>query len=384
MLKVTSIITTPVSEDSMADLPSHGCRQPSTESSRGIKVGSRKSQLALIQTQTVIDALKGKCDDEITIVKKDTIGDKNLDNPLYAIDSKNLFTKELEDALLNGDVDFLVHSLKDLPTCLDDRFVVAAILKRDSPYDALVMHRSSDCKDLALLPPGSVIGTSSLRRIAQLKRKYPHLVFESIRGNLNTRFKKLDENNTYNAMILAVAGLDRMNMSHRITKVLEEDECMYAVSQGAICVECRRDDEKMRQILASINDEETVLRCVAERTLLKKMEGGCSVPIGTKTTIENNTLTIKAGIFSKDGPECIIDVAEVQLPGDEEPPLKKDDLGEADYTHIVAPNISTGRLKAARNVGIELAEKLMTDEGRKILAAAKQAVAKIKDICKKT
>ncbi|GAB1601938.1 porphobilinogen deaminase-like [Argonauta hians] len=359
------------------------CKETSS-SNAGIKVGSRKSQLALIQTQTVIDALKDKCDCDITIVKKDTIGDKILDNPLYAIDSKNLFTKELEDALLNGDVDFLVHSLKDLPTCLDERFVVAAILKRDNPHDALVMHCTSECKNLALLPPGSVIGTSSLRRIAQLKRKYPHLVFESIRGNLNTRFKKLDEGNMYNGMILAVAGLDRMNMSHRITKVLEQDECLYAVSQGAIGVECRRDDTKMQQLLASINDEETVLQCVAERSLLKKMEGGCSVPIGANTSIVDNLLTIKAGIFSKDGTEWVLDEAQVQLPADGEPPPKKDGLDHADFTHIVAPNVSPGRLRAARAAGLELAEKLMTDKGRRILEEAKQAVAKVKDICKKT
>lgn len=341
-----------------------------------IKVGTRKSQLACIQTQLAIDALKRVCNKQFEMVYKDTQGDKQLTSPLFKIPSKNLFTKELEDCLNNKEIDFIVHSLKDLPTTLPDNMVIAAIMKRACPYDAVVMHSTNADKNLASLPEGSVVGTSSLRRIAQLKRKYPHLKFESIRGNLNTRFRKLDNDDKYAAIILASAGLQRMNWGDRISHILKEDECLYAVSQGAIAMQCRIDDEKIKELLSPIHDTETVLQCVAERAFLKTLEGGCSVPIGTSSSIQDRNLSITGAIFSLDGQECVMETCQKLLPCDSEPPSKKVTLaGSIHYAHIIPGHISPSLLEAAMDLGVELANKLLDkDNGREILANAKQIV----------
>ncbi|XP_070203366.1 porphobilinogen deaminase-like, partial [Littorina saxatilis] len=250
---------------------------------RRVRVGSRKSELALIQTRTVIEHLKRRdASLKFETITMHTTGDKILDSALSKIGEKSLFTRELEEALQKKKVDFVVHSLKDLPTEIPHGLVIGAVLKRDNPHDAVVMHPkyTGSGKKLADLPPGSVIGTSALRRAAQLQRKFPNFKIENIRGNLNTRFRKLSEDGSgYDAIILAVSGLERMNWHHLIAEVLSPEDCMYAVCQGALAVECRTGDEGTLKLLANLHDLDTAICCVAERSFLRTLEGGCSVPV---------------------------------------------------------------------------------------------------------
>nr|XP_023017315.1 uncharacterized protein LOC111506478 [Leptinotarsa decemlineata]XP_023017316.1 uncharacterized protein LOC111506478 [Leptinotarsa decemlineata] len=278
-----------------------------------IRVGSRKSELALIQTRHVIALLKD-CfpEKEFEIVTMSTLGDRVLDIALPKIGEKSLFTKELETALATGCVDFVVHSLKDLPTSLPDGMAIGAVLTREDPRDALVLQK--DLKDLSLatLPQKSVIGTSSLRRTAQLAKNYPHLKVENIRGNLNTRLKKLDDLGKYQAIILATAGLVRIGWKERISRILTEDELLYAVGQGALAVECRADNEEIISILQPLYDLPTALRITAERSFLKTLGGGCSAPVAVsselKVTKENQyDLSLKGAVWSLDGKEEVID-----------------------------------------------------------------------------
>ncbi|BFZ14629.1 hypothetical protein BsWGS_17668 [Bradybaena similaris] len=274
---------------------------------RIVRVGTRKSQLALIQTRSVIEKLKTLDPNlKFETVPMTTLGDRILDSALSKIGEKSLFTKDLETALLKHQVDFVVHSLKDVPTTLPDGLVLGCVCKRDSPYDAVVIHPKHRGKTLQDLPPGSVIGTSSLRRAAQIQRMYPQFKIESIRGNLNTRFKKLAEQDTYDAIILAVAGLERMGWQEWISQVLSPEECMYAVSQGAMAVECRADDEVTLNLLREIHDHSSTVMCVAERSYLRKLEGGCSVPVAIFSEVSKNQLTLRGGVFSIDGSEAVM------------------------------------------------------------------------------
>lgn len=271
------------------------------------KVGSRKSELALIQTNHVISLLKEKNPHkEFEIVTMNTLGDKVLDVPLPKIGEKSLFTKELEVALASGAVDFVVHSLKDLPTVLPPGMAIGAILSRDDPRDALVMHRDFKTHTLATLPNGSTIGTSSLRRAAQLAKSYPHLRVENIRGNLNTRLRKLDEMGVYSGIILATAGLHRMGWHDRITRVLEKDDIMYAVGQGALAVECRLDDVATIELLRPLYDVRTSLRVLTERSFLKTLGGGCSAPVAVTSEITHvegtkHRIELFGAVWSLDG-----------------------------------------------------------------------------------
>jgi hydroxymethylbilane synthase len=241
-----------------------------------------------------------------------TLGDKVLDIPLPKIGEKSLFTKELEAALSTSCVDFVVHSLKDLPTSLPPGMAIGAVLTREDPRDALVLQKDHDKYLLETLPEGSVIGTSSLRRTAQLARKYPHLKVESIRGNLNTRLKKLDELEKYRGIILASAGLLRMGWTSRITKILESEDLLYAVGQGALAVECREDDEKIISLLKPLYDVQTAIRVIAERSFLKTLGGGCSAPVAVCSELTRNkenkfTIKLKGAVWSLDGKEEIIE-----------------------------------------------------------------------------
>ncbi|CAL1527675.1 unnamed protein product [Lymnaea stagnalis] len=278
---------------------------------RIIRVGTRKSQLALIQTNSVIQMLRALDPTlKFETLPMTTTGDRILDSALSKIGEKSLFTKELENALLKNQVDFVVHSLKDLPTTLPEGLVIGCVCKRDNPYDAIVLHPKHRGKTMKDLPPGSVIGTSSLRRAAQVQRLYPQYKIENIRGNLNTRFKKLSEDDFYDAIILAVAGLERMGWQscisqHGRLQVLTPDECMYAVSQGAMAVECRADDEVTLQLLHKIHDHFSTIACIAERAFLRKLEGGCSVPVSAFTEISDYEMSIRGGVFSIDGSEAV-------------------------------------------------------------------------------
>jgi hydroxymethylbilane synthase len=275
-----------------------------------VNVGTRKSDLALVQTHFVVAELErlqqsfstASSDDvKFNVISMTTTGDENLTRPLRMLESKSLFTKELEVALLNKSVDFVVHSLKDLPTTLPDGLCIGAILKRAVPNDAIVMSKKNAGKGLRSLDDlteGSVIGTSSVRRIAQLKMMYPTLVFKDIRGNLNTRLKKLDDTvEGYDAIVLAHAGLSRLGWMDRVSHVLPssgDHACMYAVGQGALALECRIGDVEILQLVSKLQDHQTLMEVTAERAVMRLLEGGCSVPIGVSCSWESNILTLHA------------------------------------------------------------------------------------------
>uniref|UniRef100_A0A8C5PHZ8 hydroxymethylbilane synthase n=1 Tax=Leptobrachium leishanense TaxID=445787 RepID=A0A8C5PHZ8_9ANUR len=278
----------------------------SRTTSNVIRVGTRKSQLARIQTDSVVEMLSKKFPSvRFEIVAMATTGDKILDTALSKIGEKSLFTKELENALERNEVDLVVHSLKDLPTTLPPGFTVGAVCTRENPYDAVVFHPKYYGKMLDSLPAKSVIGTSSLRRAAQLKKMFPHLEFRDIRGNLNTRLKKLDEQQDFSAIVLATAGLSRMGWESRIGQILSPDICMYAVGQGALAVEVRAKDEDILRMVSTLNDLQTVLRCIAERAFMKRLEGGCSVPVAVHTVIEDSQLYLTGAVYSLDGSDCL-------------------------------------------------------------------------------
>jgi len=229
-----------------------------------------------------------------------TKGDKILDVALSKIGDKGLFTKELELALLDKSIDLAVHSLKDIPTQLPEGLIVGAICERHNTQDCLVVNSKHQNLTLATLPPKSVIGSSSLRRVAQLKRAYPHLIFKDVRGNLNTRLQKLEEGQ-YDALILAVAGLSRLNFGQRIQEIISTDVCFYAVGQGALAIECRQDDQELLQLLSVIHHPQTAAGCIAERAFLRGVEGGCQIPVGVASSIEGNILTLKGIVLNLDG-----------------------------------------------------------------------------------
>lgn len=240
-----------------------------------------------------------------------TKGDEMLDKPLPEIGEKALFTHALEVALEEGRVDFVVHSLKDLPTALPDGMALGAIMEREDPRDAVVMSKRLSNESLETLKKGSVIGTSSRRRSAQLSRNMPHLKVKDIRGNLNTRLKKLDaDDGEYSAILLAVAGMNRMKWNDRISEVIDT---LYAVGQGALGIECRENDWKILELLEPLCDVETTLRCVCERSFLKTLNGGCSAPIGVSTKLENKKLTITGAVWSLNGDTMITDTMESRL-----------------------------------------------------------------------
>ncbi|MDB9496866.1 hydroxymethylbilane synthase [Spirulina major CS-329] len=274
---------------------------------RTVRLASRKSQLALVQTYWVKAQLEQHFP-HITfeVETMSTQGDKILDVALSKIGDKGLFTKELEVGLLNNTADFAVHSLKDLPTRLPDGLMLGCVTERVEPADALVVHAQHQDKQLATLPPGTVIGTSSLRRLAQLRHHFPHLEFKDIRGNLNTRLQKLD-NGEYDAIILAVAGLERLEMSDRIHQVIPGEISLHAVGQGALGIECREGDQEILDILAALEHAPSKACTLAERSLLRELEGGCQVPIGVNSRIEGNTLTLVGMVASLDGQQLIKD-----------------------------------------------------------------------------
>ncbi len=273
--------------------------------SRTIRIASRKSQLALVQTHWVRDELQ-RAFPEITfeIESMSTTGDKILDAPLSKIGDKGLFTKELEVQMLDGRADFAVHSLKDLPTNLPEGLMLGCVTEREDPADALVVHESKKAYQLATLPEGSVIGTSSLRRLAQLRHHYPHLAFKDVRGNLNTRLAKLDAGE-YDGLILAYAGLHRLGFGDRIHQSIPAEISLHAVGQGALGIECRDGDEETLKVIKFLEHTPTAQRCHAERAFLRELEGGCQVPIGVNTTIVDGKLTLKGLVASLDGQKLV-------------------------------------------------------------------------------
>lgn len=300
--------------------------------SRLVTVGSRRSELALRQTHHVLRRLGPDCGCQFRIVHMDTIGDQILDRALSVIGDKGLFTRELDASLLSGQVSLVVHSLKDLPTDCPEGLAVPCILRRELPQDALVLsprHVAAGIRDLASLPAGSVIGTSSLRRIAQLTRAHPSLRFQSVRGNLGTRWRKLnDPASGLDGLILAEAGLERMGWSDRLTCSLAADHCLPAVGQGALAVQCREDDLETARLLRPLLHRDSFMEAVAERSLLRAMEGGCSVPLGVRSIWRDSPagasgpahrlLKLVARVLSIDGAQQIGFEAEEPLTEDAE------------------------------------------------------------------
>ncbi|MDT3699633.1 MAG: hydroxymethylbilane synthase [Thermincola sp.] len=271
---------------------------------REIIVGTRESALAMWQTNWVVDSLK-KMNPEYTfqIVSMKTQGDKILDVALAKIGDKGLFTKELEAAMLNREIDLAVHSMKDLPTVLPEGLTIGAMCERVDPRDVVI---SREGVPLGQLPEGAMIGTSSLRRCAQLLNYRPDLQLEPLRGNLNTRMAKLERNNL-DAIILAAAGVERLGWGDRITERLSIDVCLPAVGQGSIGIEIREGDQEVSAVVQKINHAPTWAAITAERALLKKLEGGCQIPIGALGTVDGDQLTLKGVVAGLDGQELIRD-----------------------------------------------------------------------------
>lgn len=245
---------------------------------RTVRIATRASDLALNQARIVESALTAlgyPCE----IVTFKTTGDRNLDQPLSEIGAKGLFTHELEVALKKKKVDCCVHSLKDLPTELPDGLAIPAILKREDPRDVVILNRVTGAEDLASLPAGSRVGTSSLRRRAQLAARHPRLEVVELRGNVPTRLQKVESGMVHGA-ILAAAGLIRLGVTQRISQFLDAPDWLPAAGQGAIAVECREDDSEMRQILGGLDHALTRRAVTAERSFLAGLDGGCQVPIG--------------------------------------------------------------------------------------------------------
>ena len=240
-------------------------------------VGTRSSQLALWQADFVIGELAKKYP-ELVVEKRlmTTKGDKILNAPLAKIGGKGLFTKELETAMLEGEIDIAVHSLKDMPVVVPEGLVITAITQRADPGDAFV---SPKYESFQQLPAGAKVGTSSLRRKAQLLHARPDLQIEDLRGNVNTRLRKMEEEN-FDGIILACAGLKRLGFGDKIRQVLPRTMCLPAVGQGALAIECRKADKETRELLEFLNDRCTRLCTEAERGFLATVEGGCQVPVG--------------------------------------------------------------------------------------------------------
>ncbi|WP_018752341.1 hydroxymethylbilane synthase [Paenibacillus sanguinis] len=284
---------------------------------RTIVVGTRQSQLALTQTGQVIEELTALCERhhlpfQFEIRKIITKGDRILDVTLSKVGGKGLFVKEIEQAMLSGEIDLAVHSMKDMPSVLPDGLINGAVPKRVDPRDAFI---SRTGLHLDKLPEGAKVGTSSLRRASQLQAYRPDLVLEPVRGNIDSRLRKLEEGH-FDAIILAAAGLYRMGWEGRITEYLPVDVCLPAVGQGALGIECREDDAEVRHLLSLYNDEETALTVAAERRFLGVLNGGCQVPIGAYATLEHSSrrISLTGMVGSTDGVTILKEHAEGERP----------------------------------------------------------------------
>jgi len=294
-----------------------------------LRLGTRKSKLALWQANFVKEKLEALgC--KVELVPITTTGDKILDAPLAKIGGKGLFVKEIENALLAGEIDLAVHSLKDVPMIIPEGLTLSAITEREEPYDVLI---SRNGKKLEELHSGAVVGTSSLRRQVQIKRRRRDLKVEILRGNVDTRLRKLKEG-LYDAIVLAHAGVKRMGFSGEVSQVLED--FIPAVGQGSLAIETRAEDERVINFVKVLNHEESWLRAVCERAFLRELQGGCQVPIGAYAWIEGDRIKIKGFISDLEG--------ERFLEGYEE-----------------------GSLQEAEEVGKRLAQRLLREGGEEIL-----------------
>ncbi len=265
---------------------------------RILRIGTRGSMLAKWQAESVRKKLFAASGMEAEIVIIKTSGDKMQQAPLTQIGGKGIFIKELEEALLEESIDLAVHSVKDVPTDIPSRLMFPAVCRRDDVRDCLVG------STLANLRQGARVGTSSLRRQAQLRHLRPDLDLRDLRGNVDTRLRKV-ESGEYEAVMVAKAGLDRLGLSQRISEVLSPEICMPAVGQGAIAVECRLKDTEAGELLAPLDDAETRTAIIAERALLSVLQGGCQVPMGAWARIERSELLLDACVCSVDGAQYV-------------------------------------------------------------------------------
>jgi len=269
---------------------------------RPIRIGTRASPLALAQAFETRDRLKaahGLADDAVEIVKIVTTGDKRLEQKLSNLGGKGLFTKEVEDALIEGGIDLAVHSMKDVPTVLPDGLEISTVLPREDVRDAFVSPKFGSIDDL---PKGGVVGTASLRRQAQLLHRRPDLKVTLFRGNVQTRLRKLEEGEA-DATFLAMAGLARLGMEHVASSVIAVEEMLPAVAQGAIGIEIRSNDDATRAALAPLNCSATQTRLAAERAFLGALDGSCRTPIAGLAILDGNKISFKGEILREDGSE---------------------------------------------------------------------------------
>ncbi len=269
-----------------------------------ITIATRGSMLALWQANHIKDSIEKEYPGTtVELLKIKTTGDKILDVPLAKVGGKGLFTKEIEEALLDGRADLAVHSLKDVPTEFPDGLSLTAYTERQDATDALI---SNGHKKLTELKDGAKIGSSSLRRRCQLLKVRPDLNIVDLRGNLDTRLKKV-ESGEYDAIILASSGMKRLGWEGRITECLSTETLLPAIGQGALGIETRTDDAEMKDLLAFLNHKETSVAVIAERALLRKLEGGCQVPIASYGEVEGDTLRLRGLVGSLDGKTFISD-----------------------------------------------------------------------------
>ncbi|KAF4171910.1 hypothetical protein CNMCM8927_000307 [Aspergillus lentulus] len=277
-----------------------------------LRIGTRRSNLAMVQAEGIRDSLQKIAPDrsyEIEALR--TLGDRDQLTALYSFGAKSLWTTELEEKLTSGELDVIVHCLKDMPTKLPDTCELAAIPPRDDPRDALIVKAGLPYTSLKTLPEGAVVGTSSVRRSAQLRRLYPSLRFANLRGNVETRLAKVDDpDSEYTCMIMSAAGLERVGLKHRINQYLgsKDGGILHAVGQGALGLEIRKGDRKMQELLGRLADLKSTLACLAERSLMRTLEGGCSVPIGVETEwASSGDLRMSAIVVSLDGSGSVED-----------------------------------------------------------------------------
>jgi hydroxymethylbilane synthase len=269
---------------------------------RRLTIATRESALAMWQAEHVRARLSSRYPGaSVDLLGVTTQGDRILDRPLAAIGGKGLFIKELENALREGRADLAVHSLKDVPMDLADGFVLAAISAREDPRDAFV---STQYETLAAMPAGTIVGTSSLRREAQLRERHPALRIEALRGNVHTRLRKLDEGR-YGAIILAAAGLKRLGLGMRIRALLDPDDSLPAPGQGALAIECRTERIDLRNALATLADRGTPLATAAEREFSRALGGSCQTPLAAYAEWEEGRLWLRGLLASRDGREVM-------------------------------------------------------------------------------
>ncbi len=301
-----------------------------------IRIGTRGSQLAMWQTNHVKTSLEQRFPGlSIAVRTIKTTGDKVLDAPLSRIGDQGLFTKELELALLDGRIDCAVHSLKDIPTSIQDGLEIVAVLEREDVHDVFISHPKKSYRRFNDVPPGALLATGSLRRKCQLLSARPDIRIIDIRGNLNTRMQKLEES-SWDGMILAQAGVKRLGWTNNITEVLPFDIMLPAVGQGALAIEARLGDGRIAEMLQTLHHRPTATATSAERALLRRLEGGCQIPIGAYARILEETIRIDAIIGSLDGKRIV-------------------------------RGTRTGPVADAEKTGVELAEELMRLGGREIL-----------------